>query len=43
MHVDKLPYVLDVADVQLTVEKCSRADQMFMRKHIADIAQMLYK
>ncbi|CAB3404327.1 unnamed protein product [Caenorhabditis bovis] len=38
-----LGYELDVADVQLTVEKCSRADQMFMRKHIADISLMLYK
>ncbi|ULU06589.1 hypothetical protein L3Y34_018431 [Caenorhabditis briggsae] len=38
-----LGYELDVADVQLTVEKCSRADQMFMRKHIGDITYMLWR
>lgn len=43
MHVKQLPYVMDVSDVQLSVEKCSRADQMFMRKHIQDITFMLYK
>ncbi|KAL6733350.1 hypothetical protein Aduo_004001 [Ancylostoma duodenale] len=42
-HLAHLPYVLDVSDVQLTVEKCSRADQMFMRKHIHDMTHMLYK
>lgn len=38
-----MQYVLDVSDVQLTVEKCSRADQMFIRKNIHDITQMLYR
>ncbi|CAI5441731.1 unnamed protein product [Caenorhabditis angaria] len=38
-----LGYELDVSDVQLTVEKCSRADQMFMRKHIGEITNMLLK
>ncbi|XGW13265.1 hypothetical protein V3C99_013698, partial [Haemonchus contortus] len=42
-HLSHLAYVLDVSDVQLTVEKCSRADQMFMRKHIHDMSQMLYR
>ncbi|VDK44726.1 unnamed protein product [Cylicostephanus goldi] len=42
-HLAHLPYVLDVSDVQLTVEKCSRADQMFMRKHIHDMTHMLYR
>lgn len=42
-HLSHLPYVLDVSDLQLTVEKCSRADQMFMRKHIHDMTQMLYR
>ncbi|VDM42272.1 unnamed protein product [Toxocara canis] len=38
-----LPYVPNVADVQLTVEKCSRADQMFMQKHVVPFTNMLYK
>ncbi|CCD66029.1 Protein EFR3 homolog [Caenorhabditis elegans] len=38
-----LGYELDVSDVQLTVEKCSRADQMFMRKHIGEITYMLLR
>lgn len=38
-----LPYIMDVSDLQLTVEKCSRADQMFMRKHIYAITMMLFK
>uniref|UniRef100_A0A1I7XQG4 Non-specific serine/threonine protein kinase n=1 Tax=Heterorhabditis bacteriophora TaxID=37862 RepID=A0A1I7XQG4_HETBA len=42
-HLRHLPYVLDVSDVQLTLEKCSRADQMFMRKHIHEMTQMLYR
>lgn len=42
-HLSHLAYVLDVSDVQLTVEKCSRADQMFMRKHIHDMTHMLYR
>ncbi|WKX95411.1 hypothetical protein Q1695_012117 [Nippostrongylus brasiliensis] len=42
-HLSHLAYVLDVSDVQLTVEKCSRADQMFMRKHIHDMTLMLYR
>ncbi|KJH49184.1 hypothetical protein DICVIV_04685 [Dictyocaulus viviparus] len=42
-HLSHLPYVLDVSDLQLTVEKCCRADQMFMRKHIHDITHMLFR
>ncbi|CAD6197247.1 unnamed protein product [Caenorhabditis auriculariae] len=42
-HLSHMNYLLDVSDVQLTVEKCSRADQMFMRKHIADISNVLYR
>uniref|UniRef100_A0A9J2P232 Uncharacterized protein n=1 Tax=Ascaris lumbricoides TaxID=6252 RepID=A0A9J2P232_ASCLU len=38
-----VPYVPDVADLQLTVEKCSRADQMFMQKHVVAFTNMLYK
>ncbi|CAI4231697.1 unnamed protein product [Auanema sp. JU1783] len=42
-HLRHLSHVIDVSDVQLTVEKCSRADQMFMRKNTHNITQMLYK
>ncbi|GMT14476.1 hypothetical protein PFISCL1PPCAC_5773 [Pristionchus fissidentatus] len=34
---------LDVSDLQLTVEKCSRADQMFIRKHTNHLLTTLYK
>ncbi|GMS84188.1 hypothetical protein PENTCL1PPCAC_6363, partial [Pristionchus entomophagus] len=38
-----LGYELDVSDLQLTVEKCSRADQMFIRKHTNHLLTTLYK
>lgn len=38
-----LGYSLDVSDLQLTVEKCSRADQMFIRKHTNHLLTTLYK
>ncbi|VDK42174.1 unnamed protein product [Anisakis simplex] len=41
--LEHLPYLPDVADLQLTVEKCSRADQMFMQKHVLAFTNMLYK
>ncbi len=42
-HLEHLPLVSDVADLQLTVEKCSRADQMFMKKNMYAIMSMIYK
>ncbi|GMR36410.1 hypothetical protein PMAYCL1PPCAC_06605, partial [Pristionchus mayeri] len=38
-----LGYELDVSELQLTVEKCSRADQMFIRKHTNHLLTTLYK
>ncbi|KAK0416217.1 hypothetical protein QR680_012351 [Steinernema hermaphroditum] len=41
--LEHLPFIGDVADLQLTVEKCTRADQMFMRRHIAHITYVIYR
>ncbi|MFH4973809.1 hypothetical protein AB6A40_000518 [Gnathostoma spinigerum] len=42
-RLEHLQFVVDVADLQLSVEKCSRADQMFMTKHIHEITGTLFK
>ncbi|KAH7727484.1 Protein C32D5.3 [Aphelenchoides avenae] len=45
-NLDKLAhlqYVREVSDLQLTIEKCSRQDQLFMRRHIQAITSVLYR
>lgn len=41
--LEHLPFVLDVLELQLTIEKCSRQDQLFMRRHIQSIVHVLYR
>uniref|UniRef100_A0A914EQE2 Uncharacterized protein n=2 Tax=Acrobeloides nanus TaxID=290746 RepID=A0A914EQE2_9BILA len=42
--LEHLPYVSDVIDdLRLSVEKCSRQDQLFMRRHINNITSVLYR
>uniref|UniRef100_A0A915CN21 Uncharacterized protein n=1 Tax=Ditylenchus dipsaci TaxID=166011 RepID=A0A915CN21_9BILA len=41
--LEHLPFVTDVADLQLAIEKCSRQDQLFMRRHIQGIISVLYR
>uniref|UniRef100_A0AC34QGC3 EFR3-like protein n=1 Tax=Panagrolaimus sp. JU765 TaxID=591449 RepID=A0AC34QGC3_9BILA len=38
-----LLYVHDVADLQLSVEKCSRQDQMFMHRHIHNVTSIFFR
>jgi hypothetical protein len=42
--LEHLPYSTDLLmDLQLSVEKCSRQDQLFMRRHIHVITSTLYR
>ncbi|TKR77001.1 hypothetical protein L596_018054 [Steinernema carpocapsae] len=40
--LEHLPFIGELGDL-LTVEKCTRADQMFMRRHITHISSVLYR
>ncbi|KAI1730683.1 protein EFR3 like protein [Ditylenchus destructor] len=41
--LDHLPFIPDVSDLQLSIEKCSRQDQLFMGRHILEIISALYR
>lgn len=38
-----LTFVADVSELNLTIEKCSRQDQLFMRRHIHGFISVLYR